>query len=86
MDWNKIKYIIDIGLIITFFSSFVTGLIKFPGLFQFVGISDLVLPMLQVNLLHEWSGIIMGLLVLMHLILNRKWLFVMTKEILGLKK
>ncbi len=32
MDKIKLKYFVDIGLLITFIISFATGIIKFPGI------------------------------------------------------
>ncbi len=86
MDVNKIKYVVSLGLIVTFFSSCITGLIKFPGFVQFIGMNRGMLPMYELNLFHDWSGVVMGLLVLIHLILNWKWMAVMTKKYLRRNK
>jgi hypothetical protein len=82
MDKNKLKYIVNLGLIATFFTSLTTGLIKFPGLLQFFHVSKGSLPIVEINFIHEWSGIFMSFLVLTHLMLNWKWLVEMTKRIL----
>jgi hypothetical protein len=81
MDRSKVIYVIDIGLIITFFTSFITGLIKFPGLLNTFGISQFSLPIPQLSVIHDWSGVTMGLLVLFHLILHFRWIAEMTKKI-----
>ncbi|MBN2202822.1 MAG: DUF4405 domain-containing protein [Candidatus Aenigmarchaeota archaeon] len=79
MEKSRFLYIVDIGLIISFFFIFTTGLIKFPGLVQKLGIRHSSLPIYEINLLHDWMGIVMSLLVLIHLVLHWKWLVVMTK-------
>lgn len=82
MKKSRLMYIIDIGLIISFFFIFITGVIKFPGLVQKLGIKHSSLPIYQINLLHDYMGIAMGVLFLLHLLLHWKWLFVMTKELI----
>ena len=37
MNRNKLNYLVDLGLAISFFSVFITGLIKFPGLIRVIG-------------------------------------------------
>jgi hypothetical protein len=82
MDENKPRYIVSLGLLATFFSSLTTGIIKFPGLLQYFNISKASLPIVEITLIHEWSGIFMSFLVLTHLMLNWKRLVEMTKKIL----
>ncbi|MFH1684764.1 MAG: hypothetical protein ABH983_00505, partial [Candidatus Micrarchaeota archaeon] len=64
-----------------FFSSFVTGLLKWPGLTKLFGTSIYQLVP-NISTLHDWSGLIMGLLVLVHLILHWNWIVSVTKSIL----
>ena len=74
MQVKTIKFGIDIGLVITFLLMFVTGIIKWPGFFAMTGLSRVVLPMNQITLIHDRSGLIFGILVIVHLLLNAKWL------------
>jgi hypothetical protein len=76
------KYLIDLGLLITAIVCIVTGLVKFPELIRYVAISGLVLPYKEISLAHDWSGVILLALVLIHLALNGKWLSEMTKSIM----
>ena len=69
-----IKFWIDCGLIVTFLLVFVTGIIKWPGFFATTGLSHVVLPMNQITLIHDRSGFFFGILVILHLLLNAKWL------------
>jgi hypothetical protein len=81
MNKNKLNYCIDIGLAISFFACFITGLIKWPGLVRIIGVSTYKLLHFQnISRLHDWSGLIMGLLVLVHLALHWKWIVYMTKN------
>jgi len=71
MDKLKLNYWVDVGLAISLFVCFITGLIKWPGLIKIIGTSAYkILYFSNISLLHDWSGLIMGLLVLVHLVLN----------------
>ena len=76
----KMNYVIDVALGISFLLVLATGVIKFPGLVQMLGISRGSLPISQMSTIHDWSGLIMGLLVLVHLILHWRWIVCMTKS------
>ena len=76
------KYCIDLALFITAVICIVTGLIKFPELIRFVALPGLVLPFNGISLAHDWSGVLLLVLVILHLALNWKWLWQMTKAIL----
>jgi len=72
------NYIVDILLIITFLLSGVTGILKFPGIN--------LLRSSTTNLIHDWIGIAMVVLVTIHLTLNWDFLVNMTKVYLFKKK
>ena len=82
MDKIKQKYIVNIGLIISFLAVFVTGIIKFPGLLSSLGIGRGSLPMYGISRVHDWAGLIMGILVFVHLTLEWPWIVAMTKKYL----
>ena len=87
MNKAKLNYWIDIGLAISFFICFITGLIKWPGLIKIIGVSIYkVLYVKNISMLHDWSGLTMGLLVLLHLALHWKWIVCMTKNMVSRKK
>ena len=73
---KKINYLIDIALFFSFLIVFFTGLIKWRLLMDFLGITHLyfVLPMGSIRVWHEWSSILLSLLVWFHLILHWKWI------------
>ena len=81
MNRTKLNYWIDIGLAISFLICFITGLIKWPGLIKIIGVSAYkVLHVKNISILHDWSGLIMSILVLVHLALHWKWLVCVTKS------
>ena len=82
----RINYWIDVGLVVTFICSLLTGLIKWPGLFRLTGIRHTSLPMLEISFIHDWSGLLMGLLVLAHIILHFNWMVLMTKGLFKKKR
>jgi hypothetical protein len=75
---SKLKYLIDMGLLVTFSMVFITGLIKFPGLLVAFGTTPREVPMYELSLIHDYAAVIMGFLILGHLLLNLKWLKNMT--------
>jgi uncharacterized protein DUF4405 len=82
MNRTKLNYWIDIGLAISFFTCFITGLIKWPGLVRIIGVSAYrTLHVKNISMLHDLSGLIMGLLVIIHLALHWKWIVAVTKSI-----
>ena len=86
MERAKLNYYIDVGLAISFVLVACTGIIKFPKLLPGLGISYQSLPMRTLSIIHDWSGVIMTLLVLVHLILHWKWIVAMTKSIFRRKE
>ncbi len=82
MSRTKLNYWIDVGLALSFFACFFTGLIKWPGLVKIIGVSAYkTLHFRNISLIHDLSGLIMGLLVLIHLVLHWKWIVCVTKNI-----
>ena len=77
-----IKYFVDLALAISFILVFITGIIKFPRLLFKLGINSRDLPFRTISTIHDYSGILMGIFVLIHIILNWKWITSMTKSII----
>ncbi len=82
MDRKILKWSADLAMGIVFMICFVTGLLKFSVLLQVTGLNELVLPSAFISDLHDWSGILLGLLVFIHLFLNRNWIISMTRQII----
>ena len=74
MRRNSLNYIIDVGLAVTFLSVFVTGVIKFPDLLHYFVRIGIIFPTQIFTTIHKWSGITMGVAVLLHLVLHWKWI------------
>jgi len=74
MDRMKVNYFIDLGMAVAFVLLFVTGIIKFPGLLPFLGISYAGLPMNQITMIHDRSGVVLGVLIIIHFLLHFKWM------------
>jgi hypothetical protein len=80
MNKTKLNYAIDIGLAIALLGSVITGLVKFPGLLRSFGINYTNLPLGNISKIHDWSGIALAALVLLHLILHWNQIVYFTKE------
>ncbi|MBU0530203.1 MAG: DUF4405 domain-containing protein [Nanoarchaeota archaeon] len=72
---RRANYIVDVLLTISFIMVFITGVIKFPGLLSYLGISYASIPIGDISTLHNWSGIFMAVLVFIHLALHWRILF-----------
>ena len=81
MNKAKLNYFVDLLLAISFLLVATTGILKFPGWFGYFQ-----LPWRILNKIHDWSGIAMVALVLIHLILHWRWIVSMTRTIFRGKK
>ncbi|MDP1728634.1 MAG: DUF4405 domain-containing protein [archaeon] len=82
MEKVRLKYWVDVGMGISFLAVFITGIIKFRKILTLLGIeinyqSGLLYILSKV---HDWSGVFMGLFVVIHLILNFDWIVCETKS------
>ena len=80
---SVINYWIDIGLAISFLLVFVTGIFKFPLFTKAFSWVFRSVSYRTVSIIHDWSGLVMGILVLVHIALHWKWLVAMTENIFG---
>lgn len=85
MNKAKLNYWIDVGMGLSFLVAFFTGIFKWPGLLQRLGIDPFKVPLLKISNLHDRSGLIMGLFALAHIVLHWGWIIAMTKS-LGKRK
>lgn len=81
MEKARISYFVDILMGISFIVSAITGIFKFPGLTKYFISIYLVITPYDMAIIHDWSGVTMASLVLIHLILHWKWIVAMTKNI-----
>lgn len=81
MDKIRVRYFVDLALIVSFLAVFGTGIVKFKQFMAFLGIDQGGLPMLQISLVHDYFGLLFGSLVIVHTILNLAFLKNMTKGI-----
>ena len=77
----KIRYAVDVGLLISFLIVVVTGIMKFGKFLGMLGINPnyASMPMASISAWHNWSGLAMAALVLIHLGFNFRWLVSTTK-------
>ena len=90
MDRPKLNYIVDFFAFVSFLITAVTGLVIFvflPSgvrqgrLQEFAGISKGTW-----GFLHDWAGILLIILVMVHLVLHREWIAGMTKNFFKAKR
>ena len=83
MNMQVVRYCVDLSMGIVFLICFVTGLFKFTIFMRMLGLTGVVMPLALMSDIHDWSGVILGIVVVVHLILNRRWILSMTKKMLG---
>ena len=83
MNMQVVRYCVDLSMGIVFLICFVTGIFKFTLLMRMLGLTGVVMPLALMSGIHDWSGVMLGIVVAVHLILNRGWILSMTKKMLG---
>ncbi len=83
MNMQIVRYGVDCLMGIMFLICFITGFFKYTLLMRVLGLTDVVMPLALMSDIHDRSGIALGLLVAVHLFLNRKWLGSMTRKVFG---
>jgi hypothetical protein len=83
MNRQVVKWCIDLAMGVFFLISVSTGIFKFTLLVRAFGLTDIVLPLAFMSDIHDWSGITLSLLVAVHLVLNRAWIFSMTRKMVA---
>jgi hypothetical protein len=83
MRQTRVKYLVDMGMLVAFLLCFATGIVKYPGFLPAVGLTPHMVPLFSISVLHDRSGLALGILVFVHLLLNRRWMVGVTKDILA---
>jgi hypothetical protein len=78
------NYVIDLTILLSGILCGFSGIIKWPGLVDGLGLSYQALPMELLTLVHDWTGILMIVFAALHVLLHMKWLTSMTKKLLKL--
>jgi succinate dehydrogenase/fumarate reductase cytochrome b subunit len=81
MKKPTLGYLVDVCLAVAFFFSFLTGVLKFPNLLRSLGVVRM--QSAYVSFIHDWSGVILGLLIMIHIILHWRWWVAAAKSFLG---
>jgi Domain of unknown function (DUF4405) len=79
---NKIKYFLNWTILLFGLTNLITGIIRFSNIFMFIaqkiGISSN--QIFIINFIHRWTGVIAAGLILIHLILNWRWILKISKS------
>ncbi|MBN1501668.1 MAG: DUF4405 domain-containing protein [Spirochaetes bacterium] len=81
-----LNYAIDMGILLAFMVTFITGIVKWPGIILKFGFNYRDFPMSYFTIMHDWGGLVMSLLSFAHVMMHRKWIWTMTKKLLRGKK
>ncbi len=80
---KRLRQLLNFLLLITFLVSLVTGLIKFPELQRFFIFVYNYISAAQISWLHDFSGLALIILIIIHLIINRNTLLPWLNNILN---
>ena len=75
------RYLLNIGLLLSAISLFITGILKFPEFLPSIGINRLSSPINELSFIHDWSGLFAVLFAVIHLILHISWIVKTAKKI-----
>jgi hypothetical protein len=84
LNRHLVKYLTSIGLLISSILVGFTGILKYPGIL--IGLGQYYQLSGIFTVIHDWSGVVMGILVLIHLVLNWRWMVGFTKRIIKRNK
>jgi hypothetical protein len=71
---SNLKRFVIISMLFDFFVLAGTGIIKFPELQKYFLFIYSYLPASKISMIHDWSGVILFVLILIHLVLKREGL------------
>ncbi len=86
MKKNTINYIVDWVAFLFFLITLITGLMRFSVILSFIIINIGPIDVNLLNFVHRWSGAIMGVMILIHVILHWRWVKNNTKSLFRSKK
>ena len=85
MDPIRRNYFLDAFMGVIFAACLLTGLVFFPGLLEALGVKFSAIPVQLLRTVHEWTGLIVGLFVIIHIALHWQWVANVTRSVFGRK-
>lgn len=79
------NYFIDMTLLAMGLLCILTGFVKWPGLVYVLGLSYQSFPTDMITQVHDWTGLILGFAVILHVVMHLTWLKEMTKKLFSKK-
>jgi len=79
----RINFFVDFLLGICFVIMLVTGLLKFPGLPELFGIHRGNFPLGTISFYHDYTGLLLLLFIIIHLLLHRRQVACAIKSVFG---
>jgi len=77
-----VNYLIDISLLVSGFLCGITGIVKWSKLILLLGLTYRDIPLSAITAVHDWSGLAVGILAVLHVLMHRKWITAMTRQAL----
>ncbi len=78
---NFRNYFIDMTLLAMGFLCILTGFVKWPGLIVALGLTSQAFLIDMITQVHDWTGLVLGIMVVLHVVMHLKWFIEMTKKV-----
>jgi hypothetical protein len=82
---NTINYVLNWIAFLLGLTTLITGIMRFSNVLAYIVINMGPVNVQLMNLIHRWSGLVTGAIILVHIILHWRWVFKTTKNLLGLR-
>lgn len=76
------NYVIDVALLAAGLLCIATGFVKWPGVVYALGLSYRPSLIDIITQVHDWTGLLLGIGVVLHVALHIRWLMGMTRRVL----
>ena len=77
---NRLKDFLLSLMVVCFIILAGTGIIKHRELLKMFGVTNNLLPMKEISILHDWAGVALIILIVLHLIVQRGWFVYMYQK------
>lgn len=84
IDISKIKYFLNWAIFLFGLICLITGIIRFSNIFLFIALNTGINSnqVFMINFIHRWSGMVASGLILIHIILNWRWILKISRSFL----
>jgi hypothetical membrane protein len=81
---NNVKYFLNWAIFLSALTCLITGIIRFSNIFMFIALKIGINSnqIFIINFIHRWTGVAASGLILIHIILNWRWILKISRSFL----